>query len=149
MVDVNSLIPIELLFVCCEAIIFLFLLGLLIFVFFLSLSNSFFLFLYFFRHAILFSSVSFVFFYSLHFLFLFLMLFSLPMSNGHLERIFSQLKLIKTNRRNGLGEGRLDSLLRIVNFFLLNLSSSSFYLCNPFFFLCFFILFFSFSFLKF
>ena len=42
------------------------------------------------------------------------LLFSLPMSNGHLERIFSQLKLIKTNRRTGLGEGRLDSLLCIV-----------------------------------
>ena len=42
------------------------------------------------------------------------LLFSLPMSNGHSERIFSQLKLIKTNRRTGLGEGRLDSLLCIV-----------------------------------
>ena len=42
------------------------------------------------------------------------LLFSLSMSNGHLERIFSQLKLIKTNRSTGLGEGRLDSLLRIV-----------------------------------
>ena len=36
------------------------------------------------------------------------------MSNGHLERIFSQLKLIKTNRCTGLGEDRLDSLLRVV-----------------------------------
>ena len=42
------------------------------------------------------------------------LLFSLPMSNGHLERVFSQLKIIKTNRRTGLGENRLDSLLRIV-----------------------------------
>ena len=42
------------------------------------------------------------------------LLFSFPMSNGHLERNFSQLKLIKTNRRTGLGEDRLDSLLRIV-----------------------------------
>ena len=42
------------------------------------------------------------------------LLFSLPMSNGHLERVFSQLKHIKTNRRTGLSENRLDSLLRIV-----------------------------------
>ena len=42
------------------------------------------------------------------------LLFSLPMSNGHLERVFSQLKLIKTNRHTGLSENRLDSLLRIV-----------------------------------
>ena len=42
------------------------------------------------------------------------LLFSLPMSNGHLERTFSQLKLITTNRHTGLGEGRLDSLLRTV-----------------------------------
>ena len=41
------------------------------------------------------------------------MLFCLPMSNGHLERVFSQLKLIKTNRRNCLSEDRLDSLVRI------------------------------------
>ena len=41
------------------------------------------------------------------------MLFCLPMSNGHLERVFSQLKLIKTNRCNCLSEDRLDSLVRI------------------------------------
>ena len=35
------------------------------------------------------------------------------MSNGHIERVFSQLKVIKTNRRACLGENRLDSLLRI------------------------------------
>ena len=42
------------------------------------------------------------------------LLFSLPMTNGHVERVFSQLKAIKTNRRTCLGENRLDSLLRIV-----------------------------------
>ena len=41
------------------------------------------------------------------------LLFSLPMSNGHVERVFSQLKVIKTDRRTCLGENRLDSLLRI------------------------------------
>ena len=41
------------------------------------------------------------------------LLFCLPMSNGHMERVFSQLKVIKTNRRTCLGEDRLDSLLRI------------------------------------
>ena len=41
------------------------------------------------------------------------LLFSLPMSNGHVERVFSQLKLIKTVRRMCLGEDRLHSLLRI------------------------------------
>ena len=41
------------------------------------------------------------------------LLFSLPMSNGHVERVFSQLKVIKTNRRSCLGEDRLDGLLRI------------------------------------
>ena len=41
------------------------------------------------------------------------MLFCLPMSNGHLERVFSRSKLIKTNRRNCLSEDRLDSLVRI------------------------------------
>ena len=41
------------------------------------------------------------------------LLFCLPMSNGHVERVFSQLKVIKTDRRTGLGEDRLDSLLRI------------------------------------
>ena len=41
------------------------------------------------------------------------LLFCLPMSNGRVERAFSQLKLIKTERRTCLGEGRLDSLVRI------------------------------------
>ena len=42
------------------------------------------------------------------------LLFCLPMSNGHIERVFSQLKMIKTEKRNCLSEDRLDSLLRIV-----------------------------------
>ena len=37
------------------------------------------------------------------------LLFSLPLSNGHLERVFSQLKLIKNDRRINLSEDRLDS----------------------------------------
>ena len=41
------------------------------------------------------------------------LLFCLPMSNGHLERVFSQLKLIKINRRTRLGEDTLDRLIRI------------------------------------
>ena len=41
------------------------------------------------------------------------LLLCLPMSNGHVERVFSQLKVIKTNRRTCLGEDRLDSLLHI------------------------------------
>lgn len=41
------------------------------------------------------------------------LLFSLPMANGRLERLFSQLKLIKSDRRNRLGENSLDQLLRI------------------------------------
>ena len=41
------------------------------------------------------------------------LLFCLPMSNGHLERVFSQLKLIEVNRRTCLGEGTLDRLIRI------------------------------------
>ena len=41
------------------------------------------------------------------------LLFCLPMSNGHLERLFSQLKLIKSDRRSSLSEDRLDQLLRI------------------------------------
>ena len=35
------------------------------------------------------------------------------MSNGHLEQVFSQLKLIKVNGRTCLGEDTLDRLLRI------------------------------------
>ena len=43
------------------------------------------------------------------------LLFCLPVSNGHLERVFSQLKLInfKGERRTSLGEDRLDQLLRV------------------------------------
>ena len=41
------------------------------------------------------------------------LLFCLPVSNGHLERVFSQLKLIKSERRTSLGEDRLDQLVRI------------------------------------
>ena len=41
-------------------------------------------------------------------------LFCLPVANGHVERVFSQLKIIKTERRTHLGEDRLESLLRIV-----------------------------------
>ena len=41
------------------------------------------------------------------------LLFCLPLSNGHVERVFSQLKIIKSDRRTCLGEDRLDSLLRI------------------------------------
>ena len=41
------------------------------------------------------------------------LLFCLSMSNGRVERTFSQMKLIKTDRRCNLGEASLDSLLRI------------------------------------
>ena len=41
------------------------------------------------------------------------LLFCLPVANGHLERVFSQLKLIKTNRRTCLAEDTLDQLMRI------------------------------------
>ena len=41
------------------------------------------------------------------------LLFALPMSNGRVERIFSALKLIKTDRRTMLSEDHLDDLLRI------------------------------------
>ena len=34
-------------------------------------------------------------------------------SNGHLEQVFSTLKIIKTERRTSLGEEQLDNLLRI------------------------------------
>jgi len=35
------------------------------------------------------------------------------MANGRVERIFSSLKLIKSDHRSSLGEDRLDDLLRI------------------------------------
>ena len=41
------------------------------------------------------------------------LLFCLPVGNGALERIFSQLKLIKTSHRTSLKEDTLDQLLRI------------------------------------
>ena len=41
------------------------------------------------------------------------LLFCLPVSNGHLEQVFSQLKLIKVNRRTSLREDTLDQLIRI------------------------------------
>ena len=41
------------------------------------------------------------------------LLFCLPMANGHVERLFSSLKLIKTDRRSCLGEDHLDHLVRI------------------------------------
>ena len=37
----------------------------------------------------------------------------IPVSNGYVERCFSQLKLNKTDRRNCLSENTLDNLLRI------------------------------------
>ena len=39
--------------------------------------------------------------------------FTIPLSNGHVEHCFSQLKLTKTNRRTSLGEDCLDHILRI------------------------------------
>ena len=41
------------------------------------------------------------------------MLFSLPVSNGKLERIFSVLKLIKVDRRSSLGNDTLKDLLTL------------------------------------
>ena len=41
------------------------------------------------------------------------LLFSLPVSNGKLERIFSVLKLIKINRRSSLGNNTLKDLLML------------------------------------
>ena len=41
------------------------------------------------------------------------LLFCLPIANSHLERVFSQLKLIKNNRRTCLGEDTLHHLLRL------------------------------------
>ena len=36
-----------------------------------------------------------------------------PVGNSTVERLFSFLKLVKTSLRNHLGDGTLDSLLRI------------------------------------
>ena len=41
------------------------------------------------------------------------LIFCIPLSNGHVERCFSQLKITKTSRRTSLKENRLDQLLRI------------------------------------
>ena len=41
------------------------------------------------------------------------LLFTIPVSNGHLERCFSQMKILKTDKRSSLNEQRLDNLLRI------------------------------------
>ena len=41
------------------------------------------------------------------------LLFCLPISNGKLERVFSQIKLIKNDRRTFLQENTLDQLIRI------------------------------------
>ena len=41
------------------------------------------------------------------------LLFCLPMSNGHLEQVFLQPKLIKVNQRTCLGEDTLDRLIQI------------------------------------
>ena len=36
------------------------------------------------------------------------------MSNGHVERVFSTLKLMKSDRRNSLSEHHLDDIMRIM-----------------------------------
>ena len=41
------------------------------------------------------------------------LIFTIPLSNGGVERCFSQLKITKSDRRTGLKEDRLDHLLRI------------------------------------
>lgn len=41
------------------------------------------------------------------------LLFCLPVANGRVERVFSSLKLIKSDRRSSLSEDRLDHLVRI------------------------------------
>ncbi len=42
------------------------------------------------------------------------LLFCLPLANGHVECMFSSLKLIKSEKRCSLSEDHLDDLLRIV-----------------------------------
>ncbi len=42
------------------------------------------------------------------------LLFCLPLANGHVEHMFSSLKLIKSEKRCSLSEDHLDDLLRIV-----------------------------------
>ena len=41
------------------------------------------------------------------------LLFCLPMAIGRVERAFSVMKVVKTDRRNCLGEDHLDDLMRI------------------------------------
>jgi len=41
------------------------------------------------------------------------LLFCLPMANGRVERAFSAMNVVKTDRRNCLGEDHLDDLMRI------------------------------------
>lgn len=41
------------------------------------------------------------------------LLFSLPVSNGKLERVFSQLNLIKTSRRSTLSDESLQDLMTL------------------------------------
>jgi len=41
------------------------------------------------------------------------LLFTIPVSNGHLERCFSQMKMLKTDKRSSLNEQSLDNLLHI------------------------------------
>ena len=41
------------------------------------------------------------------------LLFCIPMSNGRVERVFSTVKLIKSDRRSRLSEDTLDHLVRI------------------------------------
>ena len=48
-----------------------------------------------------------------HILALIELIFYLPMSNEHLEQVFSILKLIKCDKRSGLRENQLGNLLRI------------------------------------
>ena len=42
------------------------------------------------------------------------LLFCLPMSNGHVERVFSTLKLIKSDHRSCLSEHHLDDIIHIM-----------------------------------
>ena len=41
------------------------------------------------------------------------LLFCIPVTNGHVERVFSTLKHIKTNLQSSLSEDHLDDLLKI------------------------------------
>ena len=42
-----------------------------------------------------------------------LLLFCMPITNGHVERVFSSLKRMKTDLRSSLSENHLDDLLNI------------------------------------